>query len=66
MFGWAKSPTFQDPDFGELTRKRGLWRGTVTLDDEGLIVPVAPDPRLALAWMAAAGIVPFAAFPVRR
>lgn len=34
MFDWLKTPTFRDPQLGELTRKRGLWRGTVTLDDE--------------------------------
>ncbi len=55
MFGWAKSPTFQDPDFGGLTRKRGLWRGLVTLG-EGPAVPLAlsgpqrePDPAARAA-----------------
>jgi len=40
MFGWLKTPTFEDPQLGTLTRKRGLWRGTIALEAEGN-VPIA-------------------------
>lgn len=33
MFGLFKSASFTDPQLGELQRARGLWRGTVLLED---------------------------------
>lgn len=32
MFGLFRSPPFRDPLLGELTRSRGHWRGTISLD----------------------------------
>lgn len=50
MFGFFKSPTYSDPQLGELRRSRGLWRGTIPL--AGATVPLAisgsraaPDPE---------------------
>lgn len=41
MFGLFKSPTFCDPQLGELVRSRGYWRGTFALASKNV--------RLALA-----------------
>lgn len=56
MFGWLKSPVFQDTRFGELHRSRGYWKGGIALPPCGafrLALPgsrEAPDPQaLALA-----------------
>jgi hypothetical protein len=38
MFGLFESPPFVDPALGGFTRKRGVWRGTITLD--GRAVPL--------------------------
>jgi Domain of unknown function (DUF6985) len=32
LFGLFKSPPFHDPELGELTRSRGLWRGLLTVE----------------------------------
>ena len=56
MFGLFRSPRVQDGQLGELTRSRGLWRGTIALPS-GTSVPLAvfgsraaPDAQaLALA-----------------
>lgn len=31
MLGWFKSPTFDDPQLGPLTRTGGCWRGSIAL-----------------------------------
>lgn len=38
MFGLFESPPFADPSLGGFTRKRGAWRGTITL--AGRAVPL--------------------------
>src|SRR5262245_41855385 len=50
MFGLFNAATFDDPQLGQLTRSRGKWRGTVTLN--GAPVPLVlvgsrsrPDPK---------------------
>jgi len=56
MFGLFKSPRVHDGQLGELSRSRGLWRGTIALESSGT-VPLAvsggrtkPDAQaLALA-----------------
>ena len=39
MFGMLKSPPFSDAQLGELRRKGGMWRGTISLG--GVRVPLA-------------------------
>jgi hypothetical protein len=50
MFGLFQTPSFVDPHLGELLRRRGRWRGTVTLDGVGVRLVLsgsrsAPDRR---------------------
>ena len=40
MFGLFKSPSFRDPQLGELVRSRGLWRGSLTVE-AGVSAPLA-------------------------
>jgi hypothetical protein len=40
MFGVFKSPSFSDPQLGDLLRSRGLWRGSITVT-AGAAVPLA-------------------------
>jgi len=55
MFGVFKSPSFRDAALGELQRKGGYWRGTITLAGQALPLVMAggkdaPDAQaLALA-----------------
>ena len=64
MFGLFKSPTFTDPDLGELRRSRGAWRGSIQLP--GLAaVPLAlsgnksaPDAQALAAARQLAGLLP--------
>jgi len=55
MFGLFKTPSFLDAALGELQRKGGYWRGTITLEGQTLPLVIAggkeqPDPQaLALA-----------------
>lgn len=49
MFNFFRSDPFDDPDLGELRRRRGRWRGTLLLGDERVPLALsgpraAPDP----------------------
>ena len=65
MFGLFKSPTFQDATLGELQRKGGYWRSTITLAGQSVPLVIAggkeqPDPQaLALAQALPAQVAGF-------
>jgi hypothetical protein len=45
MLGFFKSPSFVDPQLGELHRSRGAWRGTLKLDVEAAVPLVVSGGR---------------------
>ena len=63
MASWFRSDPFADPEFGELRRKGGMWRGSVTF--AGSKIPLvlagsraAPDPRALKAARSVAASFP--------